>query len=91
MLFRNGANKKAGDKGAEMKKAYDDYKSGKMSADEYTKKLMELQQELTESLPKSAITVGEGFQSKITNGGNPTDPESIDPSEIHWWDGADFQ
>ncbi len=77
--------KSSEDKGAELKKLTEDYQSGKISLEEFTKKFPVLEKELTETLPKSA-TVNAGFQSKIVGTENPTEPESFDVNENRWWE-----
>ena len=91
MVFRNGANKKVENKGAEIKKLFDDYQGGNLSVEEYTKRVQELQQGMVEALPKDAISVGAGYQSKITNSGNPTDAEPFNTNENRWWEDSNFQ
>ncbi len=80
--------KSAQDKGAEIKKLNEDYQGGKISLEEFQKKLPELQTEMIDATPKSAITVNAGFQSKIVGTKNPTAPESFDVNENRWFDDA---
>jgi hypothetical protein len=78
--------KKNDDKAAEMKKIADDFQNGKISIEEFTKKMTELQKEMANSLPQSAVTVNAGFQSKIVGTVNATEPESFNVNENRWWE-----
>ncbi len=78
--------KKTVEKGAEMKKLTEDYQSGKISIEEFTKKMQELQKDLSETLPQNAITVNAGYESKIVGLEKPTEPESFDTNDNRWWE-----
>ncbi len=73
-------------KSEQMKKLSDDYQSGKVSIEEFTQKMKDLQTELPESLSENEITVNAGFQSRITGTGKPSDPVPIDADEKPWWE-----
>lgn len=73
-------------KSEQMKKLSDDYQSGKVSIEEFTQKMKDLQTELPESLSENEITVNAGFQSRITGTGKPSDPVPIDANEKPWWE-----
>jgi hypothetical protein len=84
--MQNKANQnKTEDKAAEMKKLTEDFQNGKISQEEYMKKIQEIQKEATESL-KYEVTVNAGFLSRIVGTENPTQPESFDVNENHWWE-----
>lgn len=75
------------DKAAEMKKLTDDFQSGKISIEEFTKKMADLQKEMTANQPQNAVIVNAGYESKIVGPGiNPTEPVSFDTNENHWWE-----
>jgi hypothetical protein len=74
------------DKSEQMKKLSDDYQSGKISIEEFTQKMKDLQTELPESLSENEITVNAGFQSRITGTGKPSDPVPLDLNEKPWWE-----
>jgi len=57
--------KKTEDQAGQMKKLTEDYQSGKISIEEFTKKIQELQKEMSES-SGTEITVNAGFESRIT-------------------------
>jgi hypothetical protein len=79
--------KKTEDKGAEIQKLSDDFQNGKISMEEYATKMQELQKNITESLPLSAITVTAGYESNsIGEGSNPTEPALFDMNENRWWE-----
>jgi hypothetical protein len=44
-----------------------------------------MQQEVPDYL-KYEVTVNAGFQSRIVNIENPTEPEPFDTNENHWWE-----
>lgn len=79
------------DKSSKMKILTDEFQAGKISIEEFTKKMEELQKDLTVAIPKNAITVSEGFQSKIVGTENPSESESIDINEKHWWEDKNFK
>ena len=74
---------KAGDKGAEMKKLSEDSQAGKIGIEEFTKKMKELQEKVTETL--ESITVTAGFESRIIGTEMPTVPASFNTTENRWW------
>jgi hypothetical protein len=74
------------DKSEEMKKLSDDYQSGKISIEEFTKKMKDLQTELPESLSENEITVSAGFESRITGTDKPSDPVPMNTNEKPWWE-----
>jgi hypothetical protein len=78
--------KKNDDKAAEMQKIADDFQNGKIGAEEFTRKMTELQTEMTKSLPQSTVTVNAGFQSKIVGTVNATEPESFNVNDNRWWE-----
>ena len=78
-------------KGEQMKKLAEDYQSGKISIEEFTKKMQEFQKEMTEFLSGNEITVNAGFESRITGTDKPTDPVPIDANEKPWWEDPDFK
>jgi len=82
--------KKAEDEGAEGKKLAEDYKSGKISLEEFTKKAQEMQQEAIDFL-KYEVTVNAGFQSKIVGTENPTEPVPIESTGNEWFDDVNFK
>ena len=90
-MQNKGTFKKTEDKGAEMKKLSDDYLSGKISIEEFTKKIQELQKEMTETIPQNSITVNADFQSRIVGTENPTEPVPIESSGSEWFDDANFK
>ena len=69
-----------------MQKIADDFQNGKIGAEEFTRKMTELQKEMTKSLPQSTVTVNAGFQSKIVGIVNATEPESFNVNENRWWE-----
>jgi hypothetical protein len=77
---------KAEDKGAEMKKLTDDYQSGKITIEEFSVKMSELQKEMTETLPPNPLTVNAGYMSKIVGSEKPTEPVAFDTNENRWWE-----
>ncbi len=76
--------KKNDKKEAEIKKLTEDFQAGKVSIEEFTKKMMEFQGNITASI--EAITVNAGFQSKIVGLEKPTEPESFDTNDNRWWE-----
>ena len=80
------SKKKTKDKSAEMKKLTDDFQSGKISIEEFTKKMAELQKDLSETLPQNDITVNAGYESRIVGTENPTEPVPFDTNENRWWE-----
>jgi len=72
------------DKGPEMTQLTKDYQSGKISIEEFSKKMSELQKEIT--MPQNPVTVNAGFQSRIAGLENPTEPEPFDTNENNWWE-----
>jgi len=78
--------KKTKDKAAEMKKLTDDFQSGKISIEEFTKKMAELQKDLSETLPQNDITVNADYESRIVGTENPTEPVPFDTNENQWWE-----
>jgi len=74
-----------------MKKLAEDYQGGKISIEEFTKKMQEFQKEMTEFLSGNEITVNAGFESRITGTDKPTDPVPIDANEKPWWEDPDFK
>ena len=77
---------KTKDKGAEMKKLTDDFQSGKISIEEFTKKMAELQKGMNETV-LNAVTVNAGYESRLVGtDSNPTEPVPFDTNENHWWE-----
>jgi len=89
VAFRQNMEKTL-DTGEQMKKLGEDYQSGKISIEEFTKKMQEFQKELAEFLPGNEITVNAGFESRITGTDKPTDPVPIDANEKPWWEDLIF-
>lgn len=83
---REDKNKKSADMMFQLQKLTDDYNSGKFTAQEFTKKMQDLQNEVTESLPQNAIIVNEGFESKIVGTDLPTEPSLFDTNSNRWWE-----
>lgn len=79
-------SKKAEDKAGEMKKLTEDFQSGKISIEEYTKKMQELQSDMNKTTPQSEIIVNAGFESKIVGLEAPTEPVPFDTNENRWWE-----
>lgn len=78
------ANKKnTQSKAEQMKKLTDDFQNGKISIEEYTRKMQEINSGLGESLQADEITVNAGFETRLTGTEKPTDPVPID--EKQWW------
>ncbi|HEY3250447.1 MAG TPA: hypothetical protein VGK25_04960 [Ignavibacteria bacterium] len=81
------ANKKiAKNNVEEMKKLAEDYKNGKISIEEFSKKMQEIKDRPNESMTGDEITVNEGFESRITGTDKPTDPVPIEANEKPWWE-----
>ena len=77
---------KTKDKGAEMKKLTDDMSSGKISIEEFTKKMAELQKGMNETV-LNAVTVNAGYESRLVGtDSNPTEPVAFDINENKWWE-----
>jgi hypothetical protein len=88
--MENEANKKKiQDKAEQMKKLSEDYQSGKISIEEFTKKMQELQKGVSETAG-SEITVNAGFESRIRGTDKPTDPVPIDINDP-WWKDTNFK
>jgi FecR-like protein len=85
-MENKSSQKKADDKAAEMKKLTDDFQSGKISIDEFTKRMQVLQQDFSETVPQNAITVNAGYESRIVGTENPTEPASFDTKGNRWWE-----
>jgi hypothetical protein len=85
-IIQDAGKQKVEDKTGQMKQLTEDFQSGKISIEEYSKKMAELQKEMTETLPESAITVNAGFQSRIVGTENPTEPIPFDTNENRWWE-----
>lgn len=86
-------SKEQKDKQDQIQKLTEDFQSGKISAQEYTKKAKEMAEEIKEiatqiqSLVPKTITVEAGYESRIVGtGSNPTDPVPIDANEKPWWE-----
>ena len=77
------------DKGPEMTQLTKDYQSGKISIEEFSKKMSELQKEIT--VPQSLITVNAGFQSNVIGMENPTEPVPIESTGNEWFDDVNFK
>ena len=77
------------DNGPAMIQLTKDYQSGKISIEEFSKKMSELQQEKT--LPQSPTTVNAGFQSRIVGMENPSDPVPIESTGNEWFDDVNFK
>ncbi len=90
LLGKTGINK-VSDKGSQLKQLYEDYKNGKITNEEFTKKMQDAQNGMVESLPKEPVHVTAGYKSTILNGANATDPETFDASENRWFDDVNFQ
>jgi hypothetical protein len=88
MNMGNSENmKKTEDKGAEMQKLAEDFQNGKISLEEYMKKIQELQKEMTDVMPQTGIIVNAGYESRIVGtGGNPTEPVTFDTNQNRWWE-----
>ncbi len=84
-------SKKTENIGAEMRKLTEDYQGGKINMQQFPKKMQELQKEIAEVEPKSAIIVNAGFQSKIVGTVNATEPESFKVNENRWFDDANYK
>jgi hypothetical protein len=70
-----------------MQKLGDDYQNGKISLEEYIKKITVLQKEMTDNMPQVGITVNAGYESKIVGtGSNPTEPVTFDTNDNRWWE-----
>jgi hypothetical protein len=89
-IEKEGLEKSSKDKGEEMKKLAEDYQNGKISIQEFTEKMNELQSGLNESLNAHEITVSAGFESRITGQDKPTDPVPIDINDP-WWKDTNFK
>ena len=85
-MQNKSSQKKADDKASEMIKVTDDYQSGKISIEEFTKKMQMLQQDFSETVPQNAITVNAGYESRIVGTENPTDPVPFDTNGNRWWE-----
>lgn len=69
----------------QMQKAGDDFKNGKISMDEYVKKLEELSEGSLQG--ESSVTVNAGYESTITGTGNlPSAPVPFNTEENRWWE-----
>ena len=91
MVLNKAGYNQVTDKGAAIKQIYDDYKSGKITAEEFAKKMQEAETGITQMMPKEAVHVTAGYKSTITNGANATDPEPFDVNADTWWDDKNFK
>jgi hypothetical protein len=63
----------------------EDYQNGKISLEEFSKKMGELQQVLSESIPKG-VTINAGYESRMRGTDKPTEPVPFDVNENRWWE-----
>ncbi len=82
-------SKKNDNKEAEIKKLTKDFQAGRVSIEEFTKKMMEFQGNITASI--EAITVNAGFQSRVVGMDNPTEPVPIESTGNEWFDDVNFK
>ena len=72
-------------KSEQMNQLYEDYQSGKISIEEYTKKMGEILQGISETAP-GGVTINEGFESRMVGSKKPTEPVPFDINENRWWE-----
>ena len=78
---RDKNSKDMTDKGTQMLKLQEDYKSGKITVQEYSDKMKEIMNNIPEVQTMSPVTVEAGFESRINGSGNPTDPVAFDMND----------
>ena len=86
--LQNSENtKKTEDKGSEIVKLTEDLQNGKLSIQEYSSKVQELQKEMTDNQFQITRTVNAGYESRSVGAGNiPTEPVLFDINENRWWE-----
>jgi len=67
-------------KDTQMKQITEDYQSGKISLEEYAKKMGEIQQVISDSAP-GGVTVNEGYESRMAGTNKPTEPVPFDVND----------
>lgn len=72
-------------KSEQMGQLSEDYKNGKISLEEFSKKMGELQQVLSESIPEG-VTINAGYESRMRGTDKPTEPVPFDVNENRWWE-----
>ena len=78
--------KKNDDKASEMTKISDDFQNGKISMEEFSKKMIEFQSDMSKSSPMGSVTVNAENESRIVGTVNPTGPVTFDTKENRWWE-----
>jgi hypothetical protein len=84
-----GFKKGTKDREEEMKKLNEDLQSGKITKEEFAKKMLEIQNKIKEDTstdPNYFVTVNAGYMSSITDANKPTDPEPFDTNADRWWE-----
>lgn len=81
-------NKIKFDKGEALKQLLKDYQNGKITQQEFAQKTKELTSGIDSTTIKTSVILNTGQSCTVS--GMLSDPVSIDASELHWFDDANF-
>lgn len=77
-------------KSEQMEQINKDYQNGKISLEEFTKKMGELMQVVSETSPQG-VTINAGYESRITGTDKPTEPVTFETTGSEWFDDVNFK